>query len=59
MPDTIRRNAPRVLGFVHDAGGFEYKAVAFYWVKLNSVAKHHSDSFTGLGYWTSARQTSP
>jgi N6-adenosine-specific RNA methylase IME4 len=34
--------------------GFEYKTVAFYWVKLNSAAKHDADYFTGLGYWTRA-----
>ncbi len=26
----------------------------FYWVKLNSAAKHGADFFTGLGYWTRA-----
>jgi N6-adenosine-specific RNA methylase IME4 len=26
----------------------------FYWVKLNSPAKHDADLFTGLGYWTRA-----
>lgn len=35
-------------------GGFQYKTVAFYWVKLNSAARHDSDFFTGLGYWTRA-----
>ncbi len=34
--------------------GFEYKTVAFYWVKLNTKAKHGADFFTGLGYWTRA-----
>jgi N6-adenosine-specific RNA methylase IME4 len=34
--------------------GFEYKTVGFYWVKLNSAAKHQADYFTGLGYWTRA-----
>jgi N6-adenosine-specific RNA methylase IME4 len=34
--------------------GFEYKTVAFYWVKLNAKAKHEADFFTGLGYWTRA-----
>jgi N6-adenosine-specific RNA methylase IME4 len=34
--------------------GFEYKTVAFYWVKLNSAARHDADYFTGLGYWTRA-----
>jgi N6-adenosine-specific RNA methylase IME4 len=28
---------------------FEFKTVAFYWVKRN---KHGADFFTGLGYWT-------
>ena len=37
-----------------EAWGFEYKTVAFYWVKLNSAAKHDADYFTGLGYWTRA-----
>jgi N6-adenosine-specific RNA methylase IME4 len=33
------------------AWGFEYKTVAFYWVKQNA----NSDGFfTGLGYWTRA-----
>jgi N6-adenosine-specific RNA methylase IME4 len=36
------------------AWGFEYKTVGFYWVKLNSKAKHDADFFTGLGYWTRA-----
>jgi MT-A70 len=36
------------------AWGFDYKTVAFYWVKLNSAAKHDADFFTGLGYWTRA-----
>jgi len=36
------------------AWGFEYKTVAFYWVKLNTLAKHGADYFTGLGYWTRA-----
>jgi len=36
------------------AWGFEYKTVAFYWVKFNSAAKHDADYFTGLGYWTRA-----
>ena len=34
--------------------GLEYKTVAFYWVKLNTAAKHEGDYFTGLGYWTRA-----
>lgn len=37
-----------------EAWGFEYKTVGFYWVKLNSKAKHDADYFTGLGYWTRA-----
>jgi N6-adenosine-specific RNA methylase IME4 len=36
------------------AWGFEYKTVAFYWVKLNSAAQHDAHYFTGLGYWTRA-----
>jgi len=44
---------PRALDLIH-AWGFEYKTVAFYWVKLNSAAKHSADYFTGLGYWTRA-----
>jgi N6-adenosine-specific RNA methylase IME4 len=36
------------------AWGVEYKTVAFYWVKLNSAAKHDADVFTGLGYWARA-----
>jgi N6-adenosine-specific RNA methylase IME4 len=31
------------------AWGFEYKTVAFYWVKQNSKSEGF---FTGLGYWT-------
>lgn len=34
--------------------GFEYKTVAFYWVKLNAKPRHDADYFTGLGYWTRA-----
>lgn len=37
-----------------DAWGFEFKTVAFYWVKLNAAAKSDSSYFTGLGYWTRA-----
>jgi N6-adenosine-specific RNA methylase IME4 len=37
-----------------EAWGFEYKTVAFYWVKLNAKARHDADFFTGLGYWTRA-----
>lgn len=44
---------PRALELIQ-AWGFEYKTVAFYWVKLNSAAKHDADYFTGLGYWTRA-----
>jgi N6-adenosine-specific RNA methylase IME4 len=36
------------------AWGFEYKTVAFYWVKLNASRRHEADYFTGLGYWTRA-----
>jgi N6-adenosine-specific RNA methylase IME4 len=36
------------------AWGFEYKTVAFHWVKLNAASKHDADFFTGLGYWTRA-----
>ena len=44
---------PRALKLI-EASGFEYKTVAFYWVKLNAAAKHDADFFTGLGYWTRA-----
>jgi N6-adenosine-specific RNA methylase IME4 len=44
---------PRALELLK-AWGFEYKTVAFYWIKLNSAAKHKADFFTGLGYWTRA-----
>jgi len=44
---------PRAFELIR-AWGFEYKTVAFYWVKLNSAAKHDADYFTGLGYWTRA-----
>jgi N6-adenosine-specific RNA methylase IME4 len=44
---------PRALELIQ-AWGFEYKTVAFYWVKLNSAAKDDADFFTGLGYWTRA-----
>jgi len=44
---------PRAIELV-EAWGFDYKTVAFYWVKLNSAAKHGADFFTGLGYWTRA-----
>jgi N6-adenosine-specific RNA methylase IME4 len=44
---------PRALELI-DRWGFEYKTVAFYWVKLNSAAKGETDYFTGLGYWTRA-----
>jgi N6-adenosine-specific RNA methylase IME4 len=42
---------PRALELI-EAWGFEYKTVAFYWVKLNRASKHDADYFTGLGYWT-------
>jgi N6-adenosine-specific RNA methylase IME4 len=44
---------PRAIELIK-AWGFEYKTVAFYWVKLNSAARHDADFFTGLGYWTRA-----
>jgi len=44
---------PRAFELIQ-AWGFEYKTVAFYWVKLNARAKHDADYFTGLGYWTRA-----
>src|SRR5262249_59232195 len=44
---------PRAFDLIR-AWGFEYKTVAFYWVKLNTAAKHEADYFTGLGYWTRA-----
>jgi N6-adenosine-specific RNA methylase IME4 len=44
---------PRALDLIR-AWGFEYKTVAFYWVKLNTTPKHDADYFTGLGYWTRA-----
>ena len=44
---------PRALDLIQ-AWGFEYKTVAFYWVKLNAKPKHEADFFTGLGYWTRA-----
>jgi len=44
---------PRAIDLMR-AWGFEYKTVAFYWVKLNTAAKHPADYFTGLGYWTRA-----
>jgi hypothetical protein len=31
------------------AWGFEYKTVAFYWVKLNKKAKHDADFSLGSG----------
>lgn len=31
-----------------------YKTVGFTWVKFNSKARHCTDFFTGLGYWTRA-----
>src|SRR4029450_11524050 len=44
---------PRAFELI-EAWGFEYKTVAFYWVKLNSSARSEADYFTGLGYWTRA-----
>src|ERR1700730_18279672 len=44
---------PRALVLIK-AWGFEYKTVAFYWVKLNSAAKHDADFLTVLGYWARA-----
>ena len=44
---------PRAIDLIQ-AWGFEYKTVAFYWMKLNARAKHEADFFTGLGYWTRA-----
>jgi N6-adenosine-specific RNA methylase IME4 len=44
---------PRAIELI-EAWGFDYKTVAFHWVKLNSAAKHGADFFTGLGYWTRA-----
>jgi len=41
---------PRAFELI-EAWGFEFKTVAFYWVKRN---KHGADYFTGLGYWTRA-----
>jgi N6-adenosine-specific RNA methylase IME4 len=49
-PDPL---LPRALDLIR-AWGFEYKTIAFYWVKLNASAKHEADFFTGLGYWTRA-----
>src|SRR6478735_5941061 len=44
---------PKAIALIQ-SWGFEYKTVAFYWVKLNSKAKHEADYFTGLGYWSRA-----
>jgi len=44
---------PRALDLIR-AWGFEYKTVAFYWVKLNTAAKQDADYFTDLGYWPHA-----
>ena len=44
---------PRAIELIQ-AWGFEYKTVAFHWVKLNSKAKHPADYFTGMGFWTRA-----
>jgi N6-adenosine-specific RNA methylase IME4 len=38
---------------------FEYKTVAFYWVKLNNTPKRDADYFTGLGYLTRANHEPP
>jgi N6-adenosine-specific RNA methylase IME4 len=37
-----------------EAWGFEYKTVAFDWVKLNKRAKSDTSYFMGAGYWTRA-----
>jgi N6-adenosine-specific RNA methylase IME4 len=44
---------PRAFELI-EAWGFQYKTVAFTWVKLNRAAKHEADYFTGMGYWTRA-----
>ncbi len=44
---------PRAIELIH-AWGFEYKTVAFYWIKLNITPRNKTDYFTGLGYWTRA-----
>src|ERR1700730_10291349 len=36
---------PRAMELIQ-AWGFEYKTVGFYWVKLNTKAKHSADYFT-------------
>jgi N6-adenosine-specific RNA methylase IME4 len=50
VPDPM---LPRAIELIK-AWAFEYKTVAFHWVKLNSKAKHQADYFTGMGYWTRA-----
>lgn len=55
---TTDPHLPEALALVR-AWGFEYKTVAFHWMKLNkSVARNHHwsefDFFAGLGYWTRA-----
>jgi len=50
VPDPM---FPRGINLI-EAWGFEYKTVGFYWVKLNSLAKHAANYFTGMGYWTRA-----
>ncbi len=48
---------PKALDLIK-AWGFEFKTVAFYWVKTNKkadpVALTEKDFFVGLGYWTRA-----
>src|SRR5215468_2375375 len=44
---------PRAFDLI-ERWGFEFKTVAFYWVKPNSAARRDADYFTGLGYWTRA-----
>jgi N6-adenosine-specific RNA methylase IME4 len=47
---AVDRLLPRAFELI-EAWRFEFKTVAFYWVKRN---KHGADFFTGLGYWTRA-----
>src|SRR5690349_17524516 len=44
---------PKAIDLIR-AWGFEFKTVAFYWVKLNKSAEAQNSYFTGLGYWTRA-----
>jgi N6-adenosine-specific RNA methylase IME4 len=44
---------PRALDLI-TRWGFEFKTVAFYWIKLNGATRRDADYFTGLGYWTRA-----